>query len=177
MKISRQGIECLKKLEGCVKKDGLHVIYDDKTGQYVPEHTELPPGATIGYGHLVKQGENFNAPLTEQQATDLLKQDIIVAEQAVKNTVKVPLTQNQYDALVIFAYNIGAKNFKKSTVVKFINNPEFQSSKYRDLESAWLAWNRTQGKVSRGLIKRRQCEFDMYTNPHPCGVFFIPGGA
>ncbi len=60
------------------------------------------------------------------------------------------------------AYNIGAKNFANSTVVKYINNPNFHSSVYPNLESAWKAWNRSQGEISNGLINRRQNKWDLY---------------
>ena len=91
-----------------------------------------------------------------------LQSDITAAEHAVQKYITSNLTQNQYDALVALAYNIGASVFKNSTVVKYINNPDFHSSIYSDLESAWKAWNRTQGKVSNGLINRRQNEWNLY---------------
>ena len=87
-----------------------------------------------------------------------------MAERAVNDNITVPLAQNQYDALVSLAYNIGSGGFKNSTVVKYINNPDFHSSVYSDLESAWRAWNRTQGIVSNGLTRRRQNEWNMYTH-------------
>ena len=61
MKMSDKGIEWLKGLEGSVKVNGKHVIYDDATGKPVPAGVPLPVGATIGYGHLVKPGEDFSA--------------------------------------------------------------------------------------------------------------------
>ncbi len=58
----------------------------------------------------------------------------------------------------------GGGAFANSTVVQYINNPDFASSKYPSLESAWRAWNRTQGAVSNGLINRRNDEWNMYNN-------------
>ena len=162
MKISEKGITLLKQLEGYVKKDDKHVIYDDKTGKPVNTNEPLPHGATIGYGHLIKYGEDFRDGISEAKATELLRTDIITAECAVRDNITVPLKQNQYDALVSLAYNIGAKNFANSTVVKYINNPNFHSSVYPNLESAWKAWNRSQGEISNGLINRRQNEWNMY---------------
>lgn len=163
MKISNNGINMLKRVEGCVKRGNNHIIYDDKTGRSVNTNDPLPIGATIGYGHLIKSGEDFRNGITEGVATELLRSDIAVAERAVQDNIKVSLSQNQFDALVCLAYNIGTKNFANSTVVKYINNPNFHSSKYPDLESAWKAWNRLRGKISNGLIKRRQYEWDMYS--------------
>ena len=162
MKISEKGITLLKQLEGYVKKDDKHVIYDDKTGKPVNTNEPLPRGATIGYGHLIKSEEDFRDGINETTATELLRTDITTAERAVKNNISVPLKQNQYDALVSLAYNIGAKSFANSTVVKYINNSNFRSSVYPNLESAWKAWNRSQGEISNGLINRRQNEWDLY---------------
>jgi len=163
MKMSDKGIEWLKgKEDRVLDKRGNHVIYDDATKKPVNPNEPLPKGATIGYGHLVKPGEDFTNGITERQAIALLRSDIAVAERAVNDNITVPLAQNQYDALVSLAYNIGSGGFKNSTVVKYINNPDFHSSVYSDLESAWRAWNRTQGKVSNGLINRRQNEWNLY---------------
>jgi len=162
-KMSDDGINWLKDKENKVSdKQGKHIIYDDQTGKPINTNEPLPKGATIGYGHLIKQGEDFRNGINEKTATELLCTDIAVAERAVRDNITVPLTQNQFDALTSLAYNIGAKNFANSTVVKYINNPNFHSSVYPNLESAWKAWNRSQGQISNGLIKRRQNEWDMY---------------
>ena len=162
MKTSNNGINMLKKLEGCVKIGNIHIIYDDQTGKPVNTNKPLPKGATIGYGHLIKNYEDFINGISEDKAIELLRADIAIAERAVKNNISVPLKQNQYDALVSLAYNIGTKNFAHSTVIKYINNPHFHSSVYPNLESAWKAWNRSQGEISNGLINRRQNEWVMY---------------
>lgn len=165
MKMSDKGIEWLKDKENKIlDRHGNHIIYDDKTGQPIAPNQPLPTGATIGYGHLVKSGEDFKNGITEEQAMELLRSDIATAERAIQNNIMVNLTQNQYDALVSLAYNIGTDGFKKSTVVKYVNNPDFHSNIYPSLESAWLAWNRTQGKISSGLINRRQNEWNMYNH-------------
>lgn len=154
----------LKRFEGCVKLGGKHVIYDDKTGKPVNTNEPLPKGATIGYGHLIKPGKDFRIGITENVATELLRSDIATAECAVQNNINVPLSQNQFDALVSLAYNIGAKNFATSTVVKYINNPDFHSSIYPNLESAWKTWNKSGGRVMTGLSNRRNQEWDMFNN-------------
>lgn len=163
MKMSDDGIAALKQQEGSVKQDGKHVVYNDQTGKPVPVDVPLPPGATIGYGHLIKPGEDFRGGITEDAATELLRADIATAERAVQDNITAPITQNQYDALVMLAYNIGSDAFKKSTVVQYINNPDFTSSKYPSLESAWGAWNKSGGRVMPGLINRRDYEFGIYS--------------
>lgn len=156
------GIAALKQCEGAVIRNGMHVIYDDKTGRVVPENAPLPPGATIGYGHLVLAGEDFRNGISEVAATELLRHDIAVAESAVNNCITAPLRQNQFDALVMLAYNIGADNFANSTVVKYINNPEYRSTIYPSLESAWRAWNRSGGRIMPGLRIRRDTEWKIF---------------
>ena len=164
MKISDNGINMLKRFEGSVKIGGKHVIYDDKTGKPVDSNKELPKGATIGYGHLIKSGEDFRKGITEKQATEILRSDILTAEFAVKDNITVPLSQNQYDALVSLAYNIGAKNFAGSTVVKYVNDSNYHNTKYPTLESAWKAWNKSGGREMPGLSNRRHQEFSLFNN-------------
>ena len=164
MKISDNGINILKRFEGRVKIGGKHVIYDDKTGKPVDSNKGLPKGATIGYGHLIKSGEDFRKGITEKQATEILRSDILTAEFAVKDNITVPLSQNQYDALVSLAYNIGAKNFAGSTVVKYVNDSNYHNTKYPTLESAWKAWNKSGGREMPGLSNRRHQEFSLFNN-------------
>lgn len=78
---------------------------------------------TIGVGHLIKPDEQhlLTATLTDKQVEDLLKSDLKWCSEAVESSVKVPLTQKQFDALYSLCFNIGETNFKKSTVVKRIN--------------------------------------------------------
>lgn len=163
MQISDNGLDKLKQLEGAVKIAGRHVIYDDATGRPIAPNAPLPRGATIGYGHLIKSSENFTGGLTERAATELLRQDVRTAQRAVQNSITANLTQNQYDALVMLAYNIGAKNFSESTVVKYINNPDFHSAVYPNLESAWLAWNKSGAQEMLGLSNRRRQEFEWFS--------------
>ena len=163
MKTSENAINLLKQLEGCVKKGAMHIIYDDQNGKPVSGFDHLPHGATIGYGHLIKPGEDFSNGITENMATEILRTDITTAENAVRKNITAPLSQNQFDALVIFVYNIGANNFATSTVVKYINNPNFHSSKYPTLELAWKAWEKSNGHANPGLAIRRAKEFELFS--------------
>ena len=162
MNISDNGIKLLKRYEGSVIRNNRHVIYDDKTGKPISVNSPLPLGATIGYGHLIKQGEDFRNGISEDKATELLRIDIATTEHAVRNNITVPLSQNQFDALVLLAYNIGGKNFANSAVVKYINNPNFHCSVYPTLRSAWCAWNKSGGHVVSGLIRRRELELKLF---------------
>lgn len=162
MKTSDNGIRALKLCEGRVVRGDRHVIYDDKNGQPVAVGAPLPAGATIGYGHLIRSGEDFRGGIDEDAATELLRADLAAAERAVCDAITVGLQQNQFDALVMLCFNIGARNFANSTVVKYINNPEFKSVRYPALAAAWRAWNRTGGHMSAGLIHRREIEWELF---------------
>jgi lysozyme len=90
---------------------------------------------------------------TEQECAELLKSDVKHAESAVKRLVKAPITQNQFDALTSFVFNIGETSFAKSTLLKKIN-----------INDCWGAgaefskWTYAGGKELPGLIKRRADE-------------------
>ena len=164
MKTSDNGIRTLKLCEGRVVRGGRHVIYDDKNGLPVAAGGPMPAGATIGYGHLIKPGEDFRNGIDEDMATEILRADLGCAERAVNGAITANLRQNQFDALVMLCFNIGARNFASSTLVKYINNPKFKSVQYPTLAAAWRAWNRTGGRVSSGLGRRREIELNIYQN-------------
>jgi len=164
MNISDNGIRTLKLCEGRVVRGDRHVIYDDKNGLPVAAGAKLPAGATIGYGHLIKPGEDFRGGIDENAATELLRADLATTERAVNGAITVNLRQNQFDALVMLCFNIGARNFANSTVVKYVNNPNFKSVRYPTMAAAWRAWNKTGGRVSAGLTRRREVELNVYQN-------------
>jgi len=75
---------------------------------------------TIGYGHVVLPGETFTR-ITEEQADQLLRKDVGIAENCINNYVKVTLSQNQFDALASLIFNIGINAFINSTMLKELN--------------------------------------------------------
>lgn len=115
---------------------------------------------TIGWGHVIKSTDNFNYPISLAVAEALLKKDVACSEEAVNKNVKVPLTQNQFDALVCLVFNIGEAGFKSSTLLKFLNQGKF------DLVPAqFTRWNQSNGKVLQGLANRRMSEVLLWQNP------------
>ncbi|OYR11196.1 phage lysozyme family protein [Brucella rhizosphaerae] len=84
--------------------------------------------------------------------------DLPTYEAAVKRLVKVPLTENQYGALVSFTYNLGETNLSKSTLLKRINS----RAPIAEIERSWLQWNKAGGKVLNGLTRRRQAEVALF---------------
>ena len=137
--------------------------YDDQSRSKA-HITAWVKGATIGYGHLISRAEwdTYRNGISEAGANALFDRDLAPFEAAVRNSIKVTLSANQFDALIMLAFNIGAGSFARSSVVKLVNDPTANST-YKSLEAAWKSWNKYQGKVMKGLDNRRQCEWDVYS--------------
>lgn len=89
-------------------------------------------------------------------------QDLSPFVDGVNARVTATLSQNQFDAHVILAFNIGLGNFASSSVLKLVNDLAAQTN-YPDLEAAWKSWNKSQGEVMQGLINRRNAEWATYS--------------
>lgn len=139
MKTSQRGLEFIAELEGC------------KLEAY------LCPAKvwTIGVGHTkgVKEGDK----ITKEQAISLLKKDVNIAEKTINKFVLIQLNQNQFDALVSFVFNVGAKAFKHSTLLKFLNANHIPLA-----AGQFDRWNKVKGKVCKGLINRRKKEKELF---------------
>lgn len=136
--------------------------YDDQTGSDI---TQWVKGATIGYGHLISQTEwpKYKDGITSKQASELFAADLKPYVSVVNRKVTGMIRQNEFDAMVILAFNIGTDAFSGSSVLKLVNDPGAKTS-YNNLESAWKAWNKSQGIVNKGLINRRKAEWNIYSN-------------
>jgi GH24 family phage-related lysozyme (muramidase) len=114
-------------------------------------------GYSIGYGHLIKPGESFTL-IDEAQALDLMRSDVGIAERAVSAAVSASLTQQQFDALVSLAYNIGAGPFKSSTLVRLLNEGD-----YAGAAAQFQRWNIAGGEVNGALVRRRITEEALFS--------------
>jgi lysozyme len=154
MQMSQHGLQLLEQWEGFKTQ-----VYKDSAG--------LP---TIGVGHLLTRSElssgkiiingvpvQYSGGLTQQQVTDLLAQDVKPAEQAVTGGVKVALNQNQFDALVSFTFNVGVGAFQGSTLLKLLNQGQ-----YDQVPAQLLRWTRAGGVVVQGLVNRRNNEIKLW---------------
>lgn len=141
MQISERGIALLKQSEGF---SGVPYL--------------CPAGKrTIGYGHVIKDGEDFSDGISQTQAEDILKQDVNAAERAVDRLVEIDLTQNQFDALAVLTYNIGVGAFESSTLLKCLNAGDLQGA-----VAQWKRWIYANGKVLDGLVTRRAAEVALF---------------
>jgi lysozyme len=109
---------------------------------------------TIGVGHTAAAGKPYPAPgmqITKAEVDRILAQDLVQFEDAVSGAVRVPLAQGQFDALVSLAFNIGTGGFRKSTVVRRLNE-----GNYRAAADAFLLWNKPAEIMGRRRSERAQ---------------------
>lgn len=155
MRMSQVGVKLLVQLEGFKEQ-----VYRDSAG--------LP---TVGVGHLLTQDElssgrivladgrvlDFRDGLTKGEVADLLRDDLPRFEEAVERLVVVPLEQYQFDALVSFAFNVGTGAFKRSTLLRLLNDGD-----YAAVPGQLTRWNKAGGRVIKGLVNRRKTEGEVW---------------
>lgn len=140
MQTSEKGIALIKQFEGCKL-----TAYQDSVGVW-----------TIGYGWTQPvDGKPIRSGMTIKQETAerLLKTGLVSYESDVSRLVKVGLTQGQFDALVSFTYNLGARSLSTSTLLRKLN-----AGDYAGAADEFLRWNKAGGKVLNGLTRRREAE-------------------
>ena len=138
--ISKTGIDLISSFEGIRLN-----AYDDGVGVWT-----IGIGTTVyPNGVKVKKGDKC----TLEQAKEYFAHDLKRFESSVNKLVKVPLSQNQFDALVSLTYNIGSGAFNNSTLLKKLNKGDYQGA-----ADQFLVWNKAGGKVLKGLVRRREAE-------------------
>ena len=141
MRTGRDGVELIRHFEGC------------RFDAYL-----CPAGVwTIGYGHTadVKEGDSID----QEAAEAFLIEDLETFEQAVTRLVEVPLTQQQFDALVSWTFNLGAGNLAESTLLRKLNNYQ-----YAEVPEQMMRWVKAGGQVLDGLVRRRAAEAALFQN-------------
>ena len=153
--VSENGLNLVKKFEGLhkVTEDGDVRAYRCPAGKW-----------TIGYGHT--RGVKSGLRASVDECEKMLMEDLHEAGNAVRSAVSVPLSQHQYDALVSFVFNLGAGNFRSSTLLKKLNK-----GLYEEIPAQILRWNkaRVDGKLTelRGLTRRRTAEAALWAMDAP----------
>lgn len=112
---------------------------------------------TIGYG--TTRGVMKGDRITKEQAEKLLIEDVRQFEAAINKLVKVPLKQGQFDALVVFCYNVGIGAFERSSLLKKLNAGDYSAA-----PQELGRWVRAQGVRLEGLVRRRNAEIDLWVN-------------
>lgn len=148
-RMSPEGLARIRKREAFVPR-----VYDDGVGN-----------RTVGYGHMLRRGESFPGGLTEAQAQALFAKDVERIVNPVLDRIRIPLTQNQVDALGSFIFNVGPGNFQRS-VLPNLNRGDHPSVIARIKEFIKGRNQRTGERITlRGLLKRRQEEVALYQAP------------
>jgi lysozyme len=139
---------------------GRQAIYKDE-GVRLKAYKDVVGVVTIGVGctyypdgRRVQMGDE----ITQQQCDELFATIVAAFEAAVIAAIKVPLNQNQFNALVSFAYNVGTNAFKNSTLVKQINEGASEAA----IRFQFSQWKRAGGKVYNGLLQRRIREANLF---------------
>lgn len=147
MKTSDKGVALIKAHEGLRL-----TAYADPVGVW-----------TIGYGHTTAAGPpkvERGMKITDAGADAILRQDLAKFEGYVSSAVKVPLNQNEFDALVSFTFNLGPGNLRSSTLLKKLNAGDRAGA-----ADEFLKWTKAGGKTLPGLVKRREAERALFRTP------------
>lgn len=145
MKTSDKGLSLIKSFEGFRAKP-----------------YKCPAGVpTIGYGATYypdgRRVTMQDKPVSEADATAMLRSMLASYEAGVNRYVSAPITQGQFDALVSFAYNVGLSALKSSTLLRLVNARD-----YAGAAAQFVRWNKAGGKVLPGLTRRREAERQMF---------------
>ena len=141
MKLGERGAELIKNYEKCVLR------------AYLPTPDDV---WTVGWGHTgsdVIEGTVW----TQEQADESFLRDVERFEVCVNKAVTVPLQQNEFDACVSLAFNIGCAAFGKSTLVRLLNESDYDGA-----EAQFARWNKQAGKELAGLTRRRTAEAALF---------------
>lgn len=154
MKISKEGLGLIASFEGLELE-----AYPDPATKNDPIKKGEP--WTIGYGTTiypsgikVKKGDK----ITKEQALEYLNSDVDKFAIQVDKLVVLQLNQNQQDALISFAYNVGIGNLKSSTLLKKVNS----GAPCKEIQAEFAKWNKANKKVLNGLVRRRAAEATLY---------------
>ncbi len=144
MKINQAGLNLIKKYEGFRSR-----AYRDAVGVW-----------TIGYGHTSMAGLPKVTPglkISRQQGEYILARDVEKFAREIRPMILVDLTDNQFSALVSFAYNVGGANFRKSSVLKRVNAGRFDA-----VPNRLSLWVKAGGRTLKGLVRRRAAEGELF---------------
>lgn len=139
MNISEKGLQLLKHYEGCELN-----AYRCSAGVL-----------TIGYGHT--KGVTEDMVITQEEADQMLQDEMPEYEGYINDMVTVELNQDQFDALVCWVYNLGSGNLASSTLLKVLNEGDYEA-----VPEQMKRWNKAGGKVLNGLTKRRDSEAKLF---------------
>lgn len=152
--LNESTVNLVKTFEGCKL-----TAYECATSKSLPANKKF---YTIGWGNTTyEDGSKVkkNDTITQERADALLANLLATFEAQVTKLVRAPLNENQKGAIVSFAYNCGVGNLKASTLLRRLNDGEY------DVGNEFLKWNKSNGKVLEGLSRRRKAEAALFAKP------------
>lgn len=145
----------------CLVSESGYQIVRDFEGYMPFPYKDVAGINTVGYGHVIRPGDKFKYPLLPDDANNLLKATMRAFERDINKLVMIMLSQNQFDAVASFTYNVGSGALKGSTLLKRIN-----AKRHEDVRGCFLMWNKATingvRRVVNGLTIRRQAEASLY---------------
>ncbi|HHI82583.1 MAG TPA: lysozyme [Rhizobiales bacterium] len=145
MKVNQKGIDLIKRYEGFRRQ-----AYRDAVGVW-----------TIGYGHTSRAGApkvTAKLKITRAEGEEILKRDVAKFAAEIAPLINVPLSDDQFSALVSFAYNTGPAAFASSSVLRMVNAGRFDA-----VPNRLSLWVKAGGKTLKGLVRRRAAEAALFT--------------
>ena len=148
--VSKEGIALIKRYEGY------------KTTPY-----RCPAGLyTVGYGHVIGNGlqlpDEWNRTFSLGEIDELLRTDLARFERGVLRYCTVYITQSQFDSLVSFSFNLGLGVLQRSTLRQKLNRGNYDGA-----SKEFLRYTKAGGKVLKGLVRRRQAEYNLFNRHSP----------
>src|SRR6185295_9414570 len=178
MRTSPTGRKLIESYEGLILQ-----TYDDANDHIVMPGDPVKGVLTIGYGHTSAAGEPkvmAGMTITKELADQYLANDLIKVERDVERLVKVPLNQNQFDALVSFTFNLGAGNLARSSLLKKLNAGDYSGAADEFLK--WTGAKQIGSGPIPGLVRRREAERKLFLKNNDAshagaGAIIVAGGA
>lgn len=156
MNMSQNGKELLAQWEGIRNN-----VYKDVAGLETIGVGHLLTKEELRTGQIVIKGQSFDyrKGLDNGEVMDLLSQDLVRFEEAIQDEVHVRLSQNQFDALVSFVFNVGIGAFKESTLLKILNRGSYDA-----IPDQLRRWVKAGGKTVQGMVNRRENEIKLWNS-------------
>ncbi|RIB03217.1 Glycoside Hydrolase Family 24 protein [Gigaspora rosea] len=152
-KINNDGLKFIKEQEGFEPN-----FYTDSAGK-----------KTIGYGHNCdanadpQKCKQIRAPISREQGEVILKRDLVEKEACVTELTKIKINPDQFSALVSFAYNLGCPYYKSTSLLKKLNSGDIKGA-----ANEFRLYNKSGGKITNGLVKRREAERVLFCKNGGC---------
>lgn len=137
-----------------------YALIREYEGCAVEPYADAGGWMTIGFGHRLRDGERFAAPIPIELCESLLAADVQRAEECIARNVTVELTQNQVDALISWIYNLGCGRFQYSALLRYLNAGDYIAAGHE-----FTRWSHVGKRVLPGLLRRRIAEQMLFTSP------------